>query len=132
MDYILKKWQALCYEQRNVAGSKWYGTQHGKPCRIMFVSHWHDARSYYNDAIRVLAKRWGAQICPFDEKIGFSKSQPFQNGQQVSRLYAQDTQTIEDVVYGWHPLRGLEGEYIQSKMAGIFVTAIRDCFQMGR
>lgn len=132
VDYILKKWQALCYEQRNVAGSKWYGTQHGKPCRIMFVSHWHDARSYYNDAIRVLAKRWGAQICPFDEKIGFSKSQPFQNGQQVSRLYAQDTQTIEDVVYGWHPLRGLEGEYIQSKMAGIFVTAIRDYFQMGR
>ncbi|MFP5194101.1 DUF5040 domain-containing protein [Alcaligenes faecalis] len=132
VDYILKKWQALCYEQRNVAGSKWYGTQHGKPCRIMFVSHWHDARSYYNDAIRVLAKRWGAQICPFDEKIGFSKSQPLQNGQQVSRLYAQDTQTIDNVVYGWHPLRGLEGEYIQSKMAGIFVTAIRDCFLMGR
>lgn len=132
VDYILKKWQALCYEQRNVAGSKWYGTQHGKPCRIMFVSHWHDARSYYNDAIRVLAKRWGAQICPFDEKIGFSKSQPLQNGQQVSRLYAQDTQTIDSVVYGWHPLRGLEGEYIQSKMAGIFVTAIRDCFLMGR
>ncbi|MGF7466531.1 DUF5040 domain-containing protein [Alcaligenes phenolicus] len=132
VDYILKKWQALCYEQRNVAGSKWYGTQHGKPCRIMFVSHWHDARSYYNDAIRVLAKRWGAQICPFDEKIGFSKSQPLQNGQQVSRLYAQDTQTIDSVVYGWHPLRGIEGEYIQSKMAGIFVTAIRDCFLMGR
>lgn len=132
VDYILKKWQALCYEQRNVAGSKWYGTQHGKPCRIMFVSHWHDARSYYNDAIRVLAKRWGAQICPFDEKIGFSKNQPLQNGQQVSRLYAQDTQTIDSVVYGWHPLRGIEGEYIQSKMAGIFVTAIRDCFLMGR
>lgn len=59
IDYILKYWQNWCYIQKDNINSKWYGTQHGKPCRLIFITHWHDARTSYNESIRKLAQKWG-------------------------------------------------------------------------
>ena len=128
IDYILKKWQKKCYDQKDNPNSKWYGTPFGKPNNLMFVTHWHDARVSYNDSVRELAHKWGGAICEFDKKIGFSKEQPLYDGSQISVKYAVDTETIGSTVYGWHPLRGAEGQYIQRKMANIFANAIMDYF----
>ena len=127
LDYILKFWQIRCFEQKDNPQSKWFGTTHGKPFSVIFVTHWHDSRPYYNDAIRTVAERWGCAVCAFDKKIGFSKNQPI-GETQVSVLYAQDTQEVGGVTYGWHPLRGIEGEYIQGKMAIIFADTIKEHF----
>lgn len=128
LDYILKFWQKRCFEQKDNPQSKWFGTPHGKPFRVIFVTHWHDARPYYNDAIRIVAERWGCAVCEFDKKIGFSKNQPLPDMTQVSVLYAEDTQEIGGVTYGWHPKRGLHSEYIQGKMAFIFADTIKEHF----
>jgi len=129
LDYILKYWQEKCYAQRNNSSSRWYGTQHGKPCRFLFVTHWHDARTDYNTAIRQVAEKWGGGLCDFASKIGFSKNQPLTNGTQVSVIYAVDTETIGGVTYGWHPLSSSAGAYIQARMANIFANALRDMSQ---
>lgn len=128
IDYILKYWQNWCFKQKDNSKSKWYGTKHGKPCRLLFVTHWHDARVQYNNSIRKLAEKWGAAICEFDKKIGFSKDQPLADGMQVSVIYAVDTQEIDGVTYGWHPLRGTNGTYIQTRMAGIFMNSLIENF----
>ena len=61
----------------------------------------------------------------FDANIGFSMQTPNPaTGAQQSLLYAQDTQTIEGVTYGWHPQRG-EDKYIQQRMAAIFADAMK-------
>ena len=106
MDYILKKWQQICEE-------------HNKPMHIIFVTHWHDGRTIYNESVRKLAKRWNADVCELDKNIGFTKDKPLPDGRQPSLLYAVDTEMIGDTLFGWHPLRGKEGEYIQSVMADI-------------
>lgn len=124
VDYILKYWRERCYEQRNNPNSKWHGTKFGKPFRVVFVTYWHDSRDYYNLPVRNLAKRWGASVCPFDEKIGFSKASPMPDGTQTSVLYAMDTQVVDGVTYGWHPSRGDEGKYIQETMGNIFAETI--------
>lgn len=131
MDYILKMLQAKCYAQKDNPNSKWYGTQHGKPFRVLFITHWHDLREYYNLPVRELAKRWGAGLCAFDEKIGFSKNTPLPDGTQVSVLYAQDTQTVDGVDYGWHPKRGESSEYIQQRMADIYTQSVIEFFGFG-
>lgn len=128
LDFILKFWQQKCYEQRNNPNSKWYGTAHGKPFRLMFVTHWHDSRTNYNNAIRVVAERWGAGVCEFDKKIGFSKNSPLADGTQVSTLYSEDTAEDSGVVYGWHPKRGDAGEYIQNRLASIYAQSIVNQF----
>lgn len=128
LDYILKKWQKRCYEQKDNAESKWYGTQHGKPCRLMFVTHWHDGRTAYNESIRRVAEKWGGGICEFDKKIGFSKNQKLPNGSQVSIIYAVDTEIINGETFGWHPLRGASSSYIQGKMANIFANSLKEYF----
>ena len=124
LDYILKKWQKRCYDQKDNESSKWYGTQYGKPCRLMFVTHWHDGRVSYNEAIRKVAEKWGGGLCEFDKKIGFSKNQTLPDGRQVSILYAVETQDIDGIAFGWHPLRGTAGKYIQGKMANIFANSL--------
>jgi len=129
LDYILKYWQERCYACRNDSDSKWYNTQYGKPCRLMFVTHWHDARVGYNDSIRQVAAKWGGGICEFDKKIGFSKNQPI-GTLQPSVIYANETETISGVAYGWHPLRGSAGAYIQTKMANIFASSLMEYFSM--
>lgn len=130
IDYILKKWQKKCYDQRNNDNSKWYGTQHGKPCNLLFVTHWHDGRKSYNESIRQVAEKWGAGLCALDRQIGFSRKQTLFDNSQVSVMYAVDTETIDNVVYGWHPLRGENGAYIQKKMANIFAKSLTDLFAM--
>ena len=127
LDYILKYWQERCYAQRNVSGSKWEGTQHGKPFRVMFLSSWHDSRPTYTEDILALSERWGAAVCRFDQKIGFSINQPLPDGTQVSTLYAMNNQIAGGVEVGWHPLLG-QDEYIQQRLGSIFSTAIREFY----
>ena len=130
VDYLLKKWQKRCYEQRNVETSRWYDTKSGKPCRFVFVTHWHDGRTTYNEAIRKLRDRWGGCLCAFDEKIGFSKNRTLEGGIQPSTLYAKDTIMEDNITYGWHPLSGSSGKYIQTRMANIFANAVFECYSM--
>ena len=106
MDYILKKW----YEMREAVN---------RPVHIIFVTHWHDGRETYNESVRRLAERWGADVCELDKNIGFTKDEPLPDGSQPSLLYAVDTETINGELFGWHPLRGEKGTYIQSVMAEI-------------
>lgn len=112
MDYILKKWQQIC-------------EQHNKPMQVILVSHWHDGRVTYNKSVRKLAQRWNADVCELDTYIGFTKNQPLPDGRQPSILYAKDMEMINGVEFGWHPLRGEEGEYIQSVMAGILKNKLQ-------
>ena len=131
LDYILKKWQKKCYLQKDNVNSQWYGTQFGKPCNFLFVTHWHDARKSYNDSIRQVAEKWGGGVCEFDKFIGFSKNQPLFDGTQVSAMYAVDKETIDNIVYGWHPLRDENGQkYIQKKMANIFAQSLIKLYSM--
>jgi hypothetical protein len=128
VDYILKYWQNWCYEQRNNPNSKWYATKFGKPFKVLFVTHWHDARTNYNQSIRKVAEQWGAGLCELDKNIGFTKNRPLPDGTQVSVTYALDTQNIDGVIYGWHPLVGTNGIYIQTRMANILIQSLVDNF----
>lgn len=128
-DFILKFLTKKAYEQRNNPSSKWYGTVQGKPLNFLFVTHWHDSRPYYSDELREVAARWGAAVCEFDKKIGFSKHNTLPNGSQISTLYAYDNQVTAGVTYGWHPAyTGSNGNYIQNKMASILKRALLDNF----
>lgn len=119
-DYVIKRYLTECYELRNNPKSKYYNTKLGKPATIILCTNWHDARTTYNTTIRQLAEKWGFPLVEFDKYIGFSKNVTHPvTGEQQSLLYAKDTQTIDGVLYGWHPLRG-EDSYIQQKMAAIF------------
>ncbi len=111
IDYILKKWQQLC-EQRH------------KPMHVIFVTHWHDGRVTYNESVRKLAQRWNTGVCEIDKNIGFTKYHPLPDGTQPSVLYATDTEFIDDIEYGWHPLRGDEGKDIQGRMADILENCL--------
>ena len=124
-DYIIKKWRDMCYAQKDNPNSKWYNLPFGKPCRFIFVTHWHDGRTLYNEKIRELANRWGGLVCEFDKNVGFNKNQTLPDGTQVSVLYAVDTQEIDGVTFGWHPLRNGPGEYIQGRLARIFADTIK-------
>lgn len=138
VEYILRKWRQMCYNQKDNPKSKWYGTKHGKPCKFLFVTHWHDGRTNYNNSVRELAQEWGAGLCEFDKEIGFSKhvllegttEYGTEGGAQTSTLYAVDTEEINGVTYGWHPLRGSEGAYIQGRMANIFANSLLKYFQL--
>lgn len=124
-DYVIKRYQSECYALKDDPKSKYYGTKSGKPAVIVLCTDWHDARTTYNATIRRLAARWGLPLVEFDRNIGFSKDTPNPaTGTQQSLLHAQDTQTIEGVAYGWHPLRG-QDKYIQQRMAAIFTDTMR-------
>ena len=125
-DYIIRRYREDCYAQRLVPGSRHYGTTTGKPCQILLMTHWHDARTIYNNSIRRLAEKWRLPLVALDDNIGFTKNQPMQNGTQVSVIQSRDgnnTETIDGVVYGWHPAPG--DTYIQGKIADIFVSTIK-------
>ena len=136
-DYIIKRYRHDCYELRNNQSSKYYGTNFGKPCQIVLITHWHDARELYNKTVRKLCAKWSFPLITFDECIGFSKEMPlYDNGEkggfQVSRTYTSDPtatvygacQEINGVIYGYHPLTGKD-QYIQKKMASIFVSQMK-------
>ncbi len=120
-DYVIKRYITECYELKNNPQSKYYGTPMGKPALIVLCTDWHDARQIYNNSIRKLAAKWGFPLVEFDKYIGFSDFTPHPaTGEPHSRLYSIDSQTINNIKYGWHPIRG-EESYIQQRMAAIFV-----------
>ena len=124
LDYILKTWQKKCQQQQYNSNSKWFNVEGGKPFKVILVTHWHDARTAYNESIRKLAKKWGVHVCEFDTNIGFTKDEPLEDGTQVSIQYSKDTEVIDNVVYGWHPLTGKPGVEIQAILANIFAEAL--------
>ena len=124
LDFILKFWKDKCEQQEFNENSKWFGIAGGKPFKVILITHWHDARVTYNESIRLVAEKWNLPVCEFDKNIGFTKDKPLADGTQVSILYAQDTEVIDNVKYGWHPKQGKSGKEIQSRMANIFVDAL--------
>lgn len=124
LDYILKVWKDKCERQQYNKDSKWYNINGGKPFKVILITHWHDARTIYNESIRKVAQKWDIPVCEFDINIGFSRTKPLFDGTQVSILYAKDTEKIDNVVYGWHPLVGEAGSVIQARMANIFAKAL--------
>lgn len=124
-DYVIKRYISDCYELRHNPQSRYYGTEAGKPAVIVLCTDWHDARETINTSIRKLAAKWGLPLVEFDKNIGFSKNtlHPI-TGEHISLLYAKDTQTIDGAKHGWHPRRG-EHEYIQQRMAAIFVESMK-------
>ena len=116
MDYILKKWQQIC-------------NLYNKPMHVLFVTHWHDARTIYNNAVRQLADRWNTEVVELDHNIGFTKEILDSDGRQPSIKYAKDTETIGGIEYGWHPLRGDKGTYIQNKMGSILQEKLETYIQ---
>ncbi|MDE6126340.1 MAG: DUF5040 domain-containing protein [Muribaculaceae bacterium] len=119
-DYVIKRYIADCEALKDNPESKYYGTENGKPARIMLCTHWHDSRTTYNPAIRKLAEKWGFPLVKFDDNIGFSRLDAATPEEQPSLGYAHDTETINGIKYGWHPLRG-SNSHIQRRMAQIFV-----------
>lgn len=129
-DYVLKKYAADCYAARLNPDSRYYGTKYGKPYMVVVCTHWHDARTVFNDSIRELQKKWGFILCEFDTRIGFSKNQVHPvTGEQVSILHCDnpfgDTEVINGVTYGCHPTRD-KGAWIQHQMASIVESTIRN------
>ena len=116
-DYVIKKYEADCYAAKDNPKSKWYGTKYGKPCIIVVCTHWHDARVIFNTGIRNLRNKWGFHLIELDKEIGFSMNQVHAiTGNQTSILHAVDNETIDNVIYGWHPIR-TNGAYIQQNIA---------------
>lgn len=122
-DYIIRKYRDMCYAQRLVTGSKWFGTTAGKPCNIILTTNWHDSRTRYNDSVRKVCEKWRLPLVAFDECVGFTRNQPLETASgesiQMSLKYSGDTEVIDGVTYGWHPQLG-QAQYIQQKMAKTF------------
>jgi len=124
-DYVIKKYINDCYNLKFNTESKYYNTMYGKPAVVVLCTHWHDSRPVFNTSVRQLALKWGFPLVEFDRYIGFSKNQPYPvNGEQYSIQYALDKETVNGVVYGWHPLQGKD-KYIQQRMAAIFADTMR-------
>ncbi len=119
-DYVIKRYIADCRALKDNPESRYYGTAEGKPAKIILCTHWHDGRTTYNPAIRKLAAKWGFPLVEFDTNIGFSKDDVAPGEPQPSLAMAHDTETINGVKYGWHPLRG-SASHIQRRMAQIFL-----------
>lgn len=117
-DYVIKRYKEDCYKLKDDPASQYYGTENGKPAVIVLCTHWHDSRTTYNVAIRQLAQKWQLPLVEWDTNIGFTKN-VLVDGKQPSLQYARDTEVINGVTYGWHPLRGQE-QYIQKKLSEIF------------
>ena len=57
-DYVIRKYADNCRALEFDESSKWFGVKGGKPVRILFCTHWHDARTIYNESVRRLCERW--------------------------------------------------------------------------
>ena len=128
-DYVIRKYKDDCKNLKDVPTSKYYGTADGKPAIIVLGTHWHDSRTTFNPAIRKLAKKWNLPLIEWDANIGFTKDVLDSDGSQPSLKFAGDTETIDGVKYGWHPLRG-KGQYIQKKMAEIYIAKMAEIFDI--
>jgi len=119
-DYVIKRYITECYNLKFDKNSKYYGSKSGKPAVIVMCTHWHDARTIFNPAIRELGERWGFPIVEFDKYIGFSRNHLHPvTGKQYSILYAHNNEVINGEEFGWHPYEG-QDKYIQQRMAAIF------------
>ena len=124
-DYVIKQYSALCQALEFNPDSKWFGIAGGKPVDILICTHWHDARTNFNESVRKLDEKWeSVRLCKFDEQICFTKDKPDpQTGVQISVYYAHPDQNATEIMggieYGWHPKRGRDSE-IQQRMADIF------------
>lgn len=124
-DYAIKRYTADCYSLKSNPASRYYGKPFGKPAALVLSTHWHDARTLYNESVRRLAAKWGLPLIEFDKYIGFSKDQLHPvTKEQYSLIFSLDTQVINGVKYGWHPIRG-EQSYIQQRMAAIFADLMQ-------
>lgn len=124
-DYVIKRYITECYNLKFDKNSKYYNTPSGKPVVIILCTHWHDARTVYNPAVRKLAAKWGFPVIEFDKYIGFSKDtlHPV-TGKQYSIIYSHNNETIDGVEFGWHPYVG-EDQYIQQRMGAIFTDLMK-------
>ena len=142
-DYVIKKHMANCYNLKDNADSKWHGVKSGKPVQMLLCTHWHDARTTYNESVRKLCAKWGIALCEMDINIGFAKTGTHPvavyNGEpaQISLFYAQDGSkgyglgALEDsdidkqvtpYIYGLHQYLGEENHnYLTHKMASILM-----------
>lgn len=123
-DYVISKYTADCYNLKYNKKSIWYKSLHGKPCIIVCMTHWHDARTIFNQSIRDLQKRHKFYLCEIDKNIGFSKDDKTLDGIQPSLLYSRDSEIINGIKYGWHMKFEDEDNdnercYIQNKVASI-------------
>jgi hypothetical protein len=128
-DYVIKKYRDDCLQLKDNPASAYYGTE-GKPANIFLCTHWHDARTTYNPAIRTLATKFDLPLIKWDENIGFTKNTLDDDGRQPSVKFSRDTEKIPastGTVYGWHPSRG-KGQYIQQKMAAIAMAELEKLF----
>lgn len=127
-DYVIKRYITECYLLKDNPESRYYGSKIGKPPVILLCTHWHNARTLFNSSVRKLAEKWGLPLVEFDRHIGFNAQMKHPvTGKSFSFLFAQDSQEINGVAYGWHPTRE-EGSYIQKKMGGIFAEKIKSVF----
>lgn len=124
-DYVIKRYITECYNLKFDKGSKYYETPSGKPAVIILCTHWHDARTIFNPAIRKLAEKWGLPVVEFDKYIGFSKDvlHPV-TGRQYSIIYSQNNEMVNGEEFGWHPQVG-EDQYIQQRMGAIFADLMK-------
>lgn len=125
-DYVIKKYLTDCYNLKFDKNSKYYNTPGGKPAIVVLSTHWHDGRPIYNKTVRLLAQKWGFPVIEFDRYIGFSKNtlHPVTK-QQTSIIFTDNnTEEIGGEIFGWHQFRG-EGQYIQRKMAAVFVQEMK-------
>ncbi|MBR5323492.1 MAG: DUF5040 domain-containing protein [Muribaculaceae bacterium] len=142
-DYVIKKHMANCYNLKDNADSKWHGVKSGKPVQMLLCTHWHDARTTYNESVRKLCAKWGIALCEMDINIGFAKTGTHPvavyNGEpaQISLFYAQDGSkgyglgALEDSdidkqvtphIYGLHQYLGEENHnFLTYKMASILM-----------
>jgi hypothetical protein len=124
-DYVIKHYISDCYNLKFDRNSKYYNTPGGKPVIIVLCTHWHDARTIFNPAVRKLGEKWGFPVVEFDKYIGFSGKQLHPvTGKQYSILYADGNEVIDGVEYGWHPYNG-QDRYIQQRMAAIFAGLMK-------
>ena len=138
-DYVIKQYMKWCLDAKDDSQSKYYGVQYGKPFQMLLCTHWHDARTIFNNSVRKLCKKTGISLCRFDDKVGFSKNYPNPSGLQESCYHswspdgsiAGSVEVIDGVTYGWHmekpkytSLEEYTLPYIQRKISSIF----RDCF----
>ncbi len=131
-DYVIKRYITECYNLRLDKNSKYYGSVSGKPAIVVLCTHWHDARTVYNSAVRKLAKKWGFPVVEFDKYIGFSKDRlhPVTKA-QYSIIYSHNNETIKGEEFGWHPLNG-QYQYIQQRMGAIFVDLMRKVLPLNK
>lgn len=125
-DYVIKRYITECYNLKFDSTSVYYKTPFGKPAVIVLCTDWQDARVTFNASIRKLAGKWGFPVVEFDKNIGFSKNSVHPvTKQQTSLLFnVGDTQQVNGVTYGWHPMRGNDS-YIQQRLAAIFVDTMK-------